>query len=508
MTSKSRSTLVHRSVIAAIVAALVFLCVKPISANVIAYSAIGLLAVMATVEFVRRGITTSYLLVRLAAVWLTFVCFGTVMGLVHGNGYIPINLAIMLVVPAVFFVMSHAVSAEILQIVLWIASLTCVTLGSFVIFAVFAEKGGFYLDLSLLGRTLGLNIHVDSTNVTALTYYSLGALVAWAPLLAASLLFVRREVFFPPLWLRALATVINMAVILGSWRRGLILTVGLLPLVMAAVAVIIWVRGRNVATALESARDRKRGDRWWVRPLGVIVGVLALGSVLTLAIQPHVTYLVRPPATSTAPPSPVDETSPTPGAPQPIATPTPPVSEILADKDDSLAIRSSEIHDLTVPDSLTSAVFGHGFGAEVPRAVERDTVREPWRTELAYNKIFYDTGIIGVGLVITTFVLACGLMRNLVRAVPTYGPAAFVTSVASCSMLIGNATNPYIQAPGLYWPLLLPVALYCMALRSHAAAFPRPKLRRILGISCTIHADTSRIAPPNRVSPSASHPSQ
>jgi hypothetical protein len=109
-------------------------------------------------------------------------------------------------------------------------------------------------------------------------------------------------------------------------------------------------------------------------------------------------------------------------------------------------------------------LVGRGFGAAIDRSgLQRDT--EPWKTELQYHAIFYWTGLIGVLLALAVALTAFLAVRKAYRVDPTLRGALFAGSVGALCLLMANASNPYLQAPGHMWPLFLPLMIACVSLR-------------------------------------------
>jgi hypothetical protein len=100
-------------------------------------------------------------------------------------------------------------------------------------------------------------------------------------------------------------------------------------------------------------------------------------------------------------------------------------------------------------------ILGNGLGAVIDGYL-RDHVR-PWNFELQYHLILFQLGLVGavVLLAVVTFAVV-GIVRAL-RAHPDLVPVFLVASAAAVAMLIANASNPYLQAPGHQWAVYLPL---------------------------------------------------
>jgi len=130
--------------------------------------------------------------------------------------------------------------------------------------------------------------------------------------------------------------------------------------------------------------------------------------------------------------------------------------ETLAD-DQALSdkIRQNEIRSLTRVDGPTDLFFGRGFGASIDRGPITREMR-PWQTELQYLAMYYWTGVIGICLMALTGLLGLLALRKAFRLHDSLTGILVVSSVGALATLIGNASNPYIQAPGHMWPVFLP----------------------------------------------------
>jgi O-antigen ligase len=102
-------------------------------------------------------------------------------------------------------------------------------------------------------------------------------------------------------------------------------------------------------------------------------------------------------------------------------------------------------------------IQGYGFGAVIEGYARNDA--RPWNFELQYHLILFQTGLVGA---------ACGLVmlgnlskatrRTIARNQAMRQPLV-VAATGAITMLLVNATNPYLQAPGHMWPLYLMLAV-------------------------------------------------
>jgi len=98
--------------------------------------------------------------------------------------------------------------------------------------------------------------------------------------------------------------------------------------------------------------------------------------------------------------------------------------------------------------------FGSGLGAVLPDGFVRSADR-PWMFELQYHQLLFSSGLVGAGLLSAAFVSAWHGVRRAAAASPEHVPTIVATSVAAISMLVANASNPYLQAVGNGWAIAL-----------------------------------------------------
>jgi hypothetical protein len=78
---------------------------------------------------------------------------------------------------------------------------------------------------------------------------------------------------------------------------------------------------------------------------------------------------------------------------------------------------------------------------------------------MQYSLLIFQLGLLGFGMLAAVW--AAYLWRALRDAYDSdLFPAAIAALVGTLGMIIANASNPYLQAPGLIWIVLLPLAVY------------------------------------------------
>jgi len=108
-------------------------------------------------------------------------------------------------------------------------------------------------------------------------------------------------------------------------------------------------------------------------------------------------------------------------------------------------------------------IFGAGFGSNVPGYAYASEI--PWSLELQYHLLLFNVGLVGVMIAIGAVIVGLAYLRKAVVARPDLTPIMVSASTGAVAMLIANATNPYLVAPGHQWALFLPIAVACVAIR-------------------------------------------
>jgi hypothetical protein len=89
--------------------------------------------------------------------------------------------------------------------------------------------------------------------------------------------------------------------------------------------------------------------------------------------------------------------------------------------------------------------------------------------ELQYHNLLFTSGLLGLGLILAALASAWIGIRWAAAASPEHLPAIVATGVAALSMLIANATNPYLVAVGHGWSIALVVGVANALLRPRRA---------------------------------------
>lgn len=117
---------------------------------------------------------------------------------------------------------------------------------------------------------------------------------------------------------------------------------------------------------------------------------------------------------------------------------------------------------------LASPIWGNGIGATIDGFSRNDD--RPWAFEMQYNMLLFQVGILGVAVLVAAAALVIVALWKAIKARPDLRPMFAVVAAASLSILVGNALNPMLQAPGHFWSVFLLIACINVALRSKQRA--------------------------------------
>lgn len=102
---------------------------------------------------------------------------------------------------------------------------------------------------------------------------------------------------------------------------------------------------------------------------------------------------------------------------------------------------------------LESPFFGHGTGAVIPGYARSDD--RPWTFEMQYNMLLFQIGIVGVLMLAASAVLVAWAAWWVASRDPGARPAILTTAAGALAVLVANALNPILQAPGHFWAVFL-----------------------------------------------------
>lgn len=102
-------------------------------------------------------------------------------------------------------------------------------------------------------------------------------------------------------------------------------------------------------------------------------------------------------------------------------------------------------------------LFGSGFGVNAEGSIRSDSV--PGMYELSYIAMLFQTGIVGMTVYVVLIVWLLTMCVKIIKSNRQSITYIIPTLTGVISMLIANATNPYIQSFDGLWVLFYPLAL-------------------------------------------------
>ena len=444
----------HVSLMAWLTLAIGYISLIPVSNNYVLYSLLFSLGAIAGIAILRDGAQIDSLFLAPAVLWLIFVAYGTIVAIVRNADSLPRTLVFLLVWPVFYFVIVVGFKKNLVKIIFYVGA--TVTIAISVVFLVggLVTLGHAPIDTvpSWLADPLGLRIVIASNGAIALTAHSLPPLMWWGAMWVASLACAKNNSYLPPVYIRFLAGSFAIAASIVAWRRGIVIVLILVPFIMLATWLLL--KFRNLKGSDREHPKRKGYSLIGVRVLACYVAALALSVGVQSQVGSMIVGVTRSVATviginTTAVPTQMD------------------LGTTGISKVDQLGdtIRQGERDSLTKWSSGPDAVFGHGIGASLPRG-EIVRVVEPWKTELQYHALYYWTGAIGILLFLSTAVTALLAIRRAFRVPGRLRGPLYVSCVGAVATLVGNATNPYLQAPGHMWTVFFPFMIAGVILAS------------------------------------------
>lgn len=248
-------------------------------------------------------------------------------------------------------------------------------------------------------------------------YYGIASLVGLIPLIAATFMVPGRPGLFGPRWIRLAALAASVIAALVSGRRAAILLCAIGP-ILAFVLVTIVQRRQGTRGKSRSAPAARL-----ILVLLVVLGVvIAAASSIGLSLSQYSSYITLTTASGNS------------GEAQ---------------------VRTEQVKQLAK--ASLEKPWGAGLGAVINGYRRND--QRPWEFEMQYSLLIFQLGLLGFGVLAAVWALY--LWRAL-RAVydSDLFPLAIAALVGALGMIIANASNPYLQAPGLIWTVLIPLAVY------------------------------------------------
>lgn len=400
--------------------ALGYILFRPVSNNLVLYPVFIGLGLLAAIVIWRSRPHLANELLCIAFLIAGLGLYGTLIGL--GNPGLPFTLLVYFAAPMLFLLCAFAATLQSIRWFIMIAAVATIAIATVMITYVAGEAEIMRQIIpAWLEDALGLGATFRGSASQA-RFYGLSSLAALGPLWAGSL-FVRRDALLPHWSVRLLCAIAATSAAFISSRNAIVLVILLAPILTLVIR------------ALLRPRPFRRSE-YSPRILAVGGTLAALASIALIFIGPTLLSL------------------------GPVVRAFQAVSSFFGARGSSSAvdqsIRSDQSFHLLAA-WTANPVFGSGFGARVP-GYDRTSER-PWVLELQYHVFLYNVGLVGVVFVAALIVCVVIILRRTARAAPQLLSSLTIASVAAIAMVIANATNPYLQAPGHFWALFLPLAL-------------------------------------------------
>ncbi len=418
----------------------------PVSNNVLLYSLFGSLATLAGISaLINKPKMPKELLVP-ALLWAAFIVYAIVVALIEQAAYWPRTLVFFLFWPVVFSVISVGFRTFLIKPIMWVGAFATIFVSLIFIYDFLSVS--IALSLPLLPQVISEPIHlrhlVDEYKMYKMTSHSLPSFIWWGGIWIASLFCGPVDKYLPPLWVRILASTVILAAACVAWRRAIIVVLIAAPVIAVVTYLYFKFKGHQFSSPRLSMRN-----------LTYVFSVFAVAAIFAVALLPQIRSQIpfRPQGSYSVP-----QISITPTISPETGLLDLHVSTIAEDDQISDVIRNNEVSNLIHPTSVGTALVGNGIGAKIQRGVMLREIR-PWQTELQYHAMFYWTGIVGLIFLLLTFVYTLKAIKKAFLRSKSAQSVLFTSTVGAICLLIANASNPYLQAPGHMWPLFLPIMI-------------------------------------------------
>jgi hypothetical protein len=380
----------------------------------------------------------------MAAVYYALVVALVVSAFARGNPGATHQTALWVGVPLIWGTWALTLRGRHLRQTLWTLVLsTCVT-GFAVVWLGIQALWAFQVLPIWFLEVQQVTFSVTADSQVELRYAGLSSLVGLSTLALALACLPGREESSPPMWLIRIAAVLAFIAAIVSGRRGLMVVAVLAPILCVAWACLLLARRR-----WEGAAARKY---WRDAALGVGMVVLVtlspLGTNLTSLVGVHGGFVQWPVASSYSVTVPGEYSTP---APAPAPEPTPSAEGVSMDAGED-SVRVEQASEL-LAQWREEPLFGHGLGSVLDSGFERNAER-PWMFENQPLQILMNIGIVGVAVLM----LLCWFMLSLARRASAAGGLRrlqVASGITLVLMMLANATNPYLAAPGHGWAVFL-----------------------------------------------------
>lgn len=414
-----------KTVAAVIAVAFGYVMFSPVAHNPLLYSLFFGIGLLSFVVIVRTNRHIDGHLLALVLLIGSMAAYGIAIGM--GNPGLLFTIAVYLAAPGLYLLCVAAATFDALRYFVTAAVVATIVTSALLLVFVAGEAGPIpQIVPSWLRDFTGL-VATFRDGGTQARSWGLSSLAALGPLWMGSL-FLSRDRLLPPFLVRLTCAALSTAAAFVSNRNAILIVIVLAPFIAVVLGMILTARH-----ARWFAIRAKVAAGWLLAAAIVLGGVLLLVQRLRGA---------NPIANVVASVQSFFSGTSTPGADE--------------------SIRADQVYHLINAWSL-NPIFGSGLGARVPNYAR--TSEMPWVLELQYHYTLFTLGLVGVAFLIAIGIVALALVRKAANVAPQLRSSFVAFSTGALAMVIANATNPYLQAPGHMWALFLPLALACVVLR-------------------------------------------
>lgn len=320
--------------------------------------------------------------------------------------------------PVLFWTWAAALTEELIRKLLWVAVWATVALSVITLLIALTIPTG--LPANVLHPIFGGNSSGFGFGAI-IAIYGTSTLMATAPMWIVGSLLPKTNALPDRRWMIAAAVLSLVATVVSSRRA----TVALAIAIPVVILIAYWfTRDRS-----KPVNVSKRA-RWFILGGVVVVAIAVVAASFTRVVQRTVLGVV---GLATGQAQTLDE-----------------------------QLRFEQIPKLW-DEFLASPIWGQGIGMTIDGYSRHET--RPWVFEMQYNMLLAHIGLLGAGMLIAAVVLIVMALWKAVKARPDLRPVFAVVSAAALSILVGNALNPMLQAPGHFWSVFLLIAVINVALR-------------------------------------------
>lgn len=345
------------------------------------------------------------------------IVLGVVVG--FGNEGWAHSLIAWAAAPILFWTWAAALTEELIRKLLWVSVWVTVALSAITLLIAFTIPTGF--PASVLHPIFGGNSRGFAFGAT-IAIYGTSTLMATAPMWVVGAILPRTSVLPDRRWMIAAAVASLVATVVSSRRATVVLAI-LIPII---ILIAYWLTRDRSKRVTMSKRTR-----WFIAGGAVVLVLAAIGASFTVVVRRTFLGVV---GLATGQAQTLDE-----------------------------RLRFEQLPRLW-DEFLASPIWGQGIGMTIDGYTRHPT--RAWVFEMQYNLLLAHIGILGAVMLIATVVLILRALWKAAKARPDLRPVFAVVSAAALSILVGNALNPLLQAPGHFWSVFLLIACINVALLS------------------------------------------